>query len=67
MNKYKQCLYQDWKFKSNEDLIDLDKVIQLLRIAHETGAYITIFTCSPIERYQEIQERFIKSRKIWNR
>lgn len=45
-----------WKFKSPEDLEQIDKIIQTLRIAHETGAYITIFTCSNPDRYGEIQE-----------
>lgn len=44
-----------WRFKSPEDLQDLDEVIQLLRIAHETGAYIVIFTSCNSDRYEEIQ------------
>lgn len=45
-----------WKYKSSEDLVELDKLVQLLRIAHETGAYITIFTCSAPDRHEEIQK-----------
>lgn len=44
-----------WKYKSQEDLQQLDKLIQNLRLAHETGAYITIFTCSAPDRHEEIQ------------
>ena len=44
-----------WKFKDKESLEKIDKTIQILRVAHETGAYIVIFTaCSP-DRYEEIQ------------
>jgi len=34
----------------------------LLRVAHETGAYITIFTCSNPDRYEEIQNHCEKIR-----
>lgn len=45
-----------WKFKDAESLEKIDKTIQILRVAHETGAYIVIFTaCSP-DRYEEIQK-----------
>lgn len=44
-----------WKYKSPEDLANLDKTIQLLRTAKETGAYIVIFTCSDPDRHEEIQ------------
>lgn len=44
-----------WKFRSAEDAIKFDKTIQLLQVAHATGAYITIFTCSNPDRYEEIQ------------
>lgn len=45
-----------WSFKTEEDLIEIDKLIQLLKIAHETGAYIVIFTCSAPDRHEEIQK-----------
>lgn len=45
-----------WKFKSEEDIIEIEKTIQILRIAHETGAYITIFTACNRDRYEEIQK-----------
>lgn len=45
-----------WKFKDKEDLEKLDRIIQILRIARETGAYIVIFTACNSDRYQEIQE-----------
>lgn len=45
-----------WKFKSTEDLEDLDKTIQILRVAQETGAYIVIFTACNPDRYKEIQD-----------
>jgi len=45
-----------WKFRGKEDYAEFDKTIQLLRTAHETGAYIVIFTqCDP-NRYKEIEE-----------
>jgi len=44
-----------WNFKSEDDLIDVDKLIQTLKIARETGAYIVIFTCSAPDRHEEIQ------------
>lgn len=45
-----------WGFKSKEDLERLDRTIQILRVAYETGAYIVIFSaCSP-DRHIEIQE-----------
>lgn len=43
-----------WKFKTELDLIDLDKTINLIRIAKETGAYVMIHSsCNP-DRYDEI-------------
>ena len=33
---------------------DIDRTIRLVRLARETGAYITIFTASNPERYEEI-------------
>jgi len=34
---------------------DIDRAIRLLQIARETGAYITIFTASDIDKFEEIQ------------
>jgi len=45
-----------WKFKSKQDLEELDRTINLIKIARETGAYIVIFTACNQERYPEIQE-----------
>jgi hypothetical protein len=44
-----------WKFKEEYDLIQLDKTINLLRLAKETGAYIVIFTACNPDRYDEIK------------
>lgn len=52
-----------WKWKTKEDMQCLDRLIQILRIAHETGAYITIFTCSDPSRNEEILE-YCKSIKL---
>ena len=35
---------------------DIEKVIDVLKIAKETGAYIAIFTCSAPDRHDEIRE-----------
>jgi len=45
-----------WKFKASEDLQEIDKLIQTLRTASETGAYITIFTACDTSRYEEIRQ-----------
>lgn len=45
-----------WKFKSPEDATQFERTIQLLRIAHETGAYIVIFTACNNDRFIEIQD-----------
>jgi hypothetical protein len=45
-----------WKFKDKQDLEELDRTIQILRVAHETGAYIVIFTACNPDRYMEIQD-----------
>lgn len=44
-----------WKFKDKEDLEKLDRIIQTLRVAYETGAYIVINTSCNQDRYEEIQ------------
>lgn len=44
-----------WPTLNNDD--DRAKAIDLLQVAHNTGAYITIFTCSKPERYPEIQKK----------
>ncbi len=44
-----------WKFKDPMSLEKIDKTIQILRVAHETGAYIVIFTACSADRYEEIQ------------
>lgn len=45
-----------WKFKDAASLEKIDKTIQILRVAHETGAYIVIFTACSADRYEEIQK-----------
>lgn len=45
-----------WNFKSEEDLIEFDKTINLLRICKETGAYIVIFTACNADRFDEITQ-----------
>lgn len=45
-----------WGFKDKEDLQQLDRTIQLLRIAKETGAYIVIFSACNEDRYPEIKD-----------
>lgn len=44
-----------WKFKSRDDLMELDKTINTLVIAKETGAYIVINTACAEDRHEEIQ------------
>jgi len=49
------CDYDDtispWGLKDN----DCEKVIKILRIAKETGAYLVIFTACTEDRYKEIE------------
>jgi hypothetical protein len=52
-----------WKFKDTEDLQQLDKTIQLLRVAQETGAYVVIFTACNPDRYDEIKS-YCSSKKL---
>lgn len=49
-----------WKFTSQEDC---DKVIEELIRCKNTGAYITIFTCSNVDRFDEIRE-YCKSKGL---
>ena len=42
-----------WPTIDNKD--DMNRVISLLQVAANTGAYIVINTCSPPERHEEIQ------------
>lgn len=50
------CDYDDtispWKMKG----FDPKRVIEVLKVAKQTGAYIVIFTSCNEERYQEIEE-----------
>lgn len=52
-----------WGFRDKEDLQQLDKTIQLLRIAKETGAFITIFSACNEDRYPEIKD-YCKSKGL---
>lgn len=52
-----------WGFKSEEDLIEQDKVVQILRTAKETGAYITIWSACNPDRYDEIKS-YCASKKL---
>lgn len=45
-----------WGFRNNEDLEQIDKTIQILRLAKETGAYLSIFSACNDDRYEEIQK-----------
>lgn len=45
-----------WKFKDKEDLIELDKTINILKVAKETGAYITVWSACDKARFNEIKE-----------
>lgn len=42
-----------WPTIDNQE--DIDRVITLLQVARETGAYITIFTASDSNKFEEIQ------------
>lgn len=71
MNKYKERLFEEWKQHGKiiisvdfDDTIckwnldnheDVERTINLVRQASQTGAYIVIFTASSVERYPEIQ------------
>jgi hypothetical protein len=44
-----------WKFRDEEGLKFIDKTIQLLRVAKQTGAYIVIFTACAPDRHDEIK------------
>lgn len=35
---------------------DIERTIKLTKLAHETGAYIVIFTASELDRYKEIED-----------
>lgn len=35
---------------------DIEKTIELLQVAYNTGAYITINTCSSVDRFEDIQK-----------
>lgn len=50
-----------WHTIDNKE--DMNKVINLLQVAANTGAYIVIFTCSDPSRYEEIQ-KYCDSLKI---
>ena len=41
---------------SIENKSDIERTIKLLKLAFNTGAYIVIFTCSHVDRYEEIQK-----------
>lgn len=45
-----------WGFSAPEDLIQLDKTINILKVAKETGAYITIWSACNPDRYDEIKK-----------
>ncbi len=49
-----------WRFSSQEQC---DKVIKELILCKNTGAYITIFTCSNVDRFQEIKD-YCKSKGL---
>lgn len=43
-----------WHTINNKD--DIDKTIEVLQVAHNTGAYIVVNTCSNPDRYEKIQK-----------
>lgn len=43
-----------WRPDFNKE--DIQRCIRLLQDAHLTGAYISVFTCSNIDRYEDIQK-----------
>ncbi len=45
-----------WGYKSKEDIEQIQRIVDLLVIAKQTGAYIVIFTCSAPDRHEEIQK-----------
>lgn len=44
-----------WKFNSEEDLLQITKIVKLLTEAKRTGAYIVIFTSCNEDRHDEIK------------
>ena len=50
---YDSTIYP-WHTIDNKE--DMDRVVRRLQVAHNTGAYIVIFTCSDPSRYEEIQK-----------
>lgn len=72
MNKYVERLYREWQQHGKiiisvdyDDTIfpwglnnkeDMERTIKLVQIAHQTGAYIVIFTASDPSRHEEIQK-----------
>jgi len=45
-----------YPYPTIENKEDIERTIKLVQLAYQTGAYIVIFTASPPERHQEIQE-----------
>lgn len=45
-----------WKFKDQEDLIKLDKTINLLKVCKQTGIWLVVFTACNEDRYEEIKK-----------
>lgn len=41
-------------YKTIENQPDIDRTIKLVKLAHETGAYVVIFTASDEQRHEEI-------------
>lgn len=72
MNKYVERLYREWQQHGKiiisvdyDDTIfpwglnnkeDMERTIKLVQLAHQTGAYIVIFTASDPSRHEEIQK-----------
>ena len=44
-----------WALKTTEDLIQLDKTLNILKTAKQTGAYITIWSACDKERFDYIR------------
>lgn len=43
-----------WKFKSEDDLVEIEKTINIVKTAKQIGAYLVIFTACNEDRYEDI-------------
>src|SRR5688572_4690263 len=52
-----------WGFKTEEDQQEFKKVVDILNIARDTGAYITIWSACDKNRFEEIRN-YCKSKNL---